>query len=224
MEGEMVEVSDHAAEIARTNFRATVIAALLGCVGLVAAAWIGAAVGRTRAQDTAKNTVEQRDTQLAERDKIIAQLKAENQTLRQQIDASAGGGVVNTTTQKNPTSPATQHNEEFAFTLQGCSRKGEAVSCAFSVIAEHRDRGVYLWGTSRLIDSGGKQWLASSIALAGNSHRVDRYSSVSEDLVRSIPVAGSITFEGIPLDEKSAPVIEIISSEGNVQFRNVPVT
>ena len=216
-----------ATEVARTNFRATVISAVLGCIGVVLAALIGTAVGRNRGEDTAKNTVEQQQAQLVERDKQIAQLRGENKRLREQLAAVSGGGAGGTQPAPADTTQTTawrepQHNEEFAFALQSCSRKGDSITCAFTVVAEHRDRQVYVWGQSRLIDTEGKQWLATAISLAGSSHRVDQYTSVSEELVRGVPVAGTVTFGGYPSTQTSAPLLEIVASEGNVQFRSVP--
>jgi uncharacterized alpha/beta hydrolase family protein len=87
-----------------------------------------------------------------------------------------------------------------------------------------RDRGIYLWGSSRLVDTEGKQRLASSISLAGSNHRVDQYTSVSENLVRGVKVSGSIAFEGISTTQNVAPLIEFVLSEGNIQFRDVPLS
>src|SRR5207248_2122124 len=104
------------------------------------------------------------DAELADRDKQIAQFKSEIQSLRQQIQSS--GAVADT---KNPVKALDaaqvwrdpQHNEEFTFALLGCARKSQTVTCTFNVIADQRDRQIYLFGRSRLIDKEGKQSLAS---------------------------------------------------------------
>ena len=106
--------------------------------------------------------------------------------------------------------------------MNTCSRDGQTVNCSFTMVPEQRDYRVYLWGKSRLVDKEGKQRLASVISIAGQNTRVDQYTSVSEDLVRGVPVAGSITFEGITTAQNIAPLIELVASGGNIQFRDVP--
>lgn len=222
----MTDEGNSAREVARINFRGTVISALLACAGIVLAAWIGSNVGRNRAQNEAKTAEAQQDTELAAKDKLIAQLRAENQALRQQLASTTSAGAVGgdpITGNAATSSDKTQHNEAFAFTLQSCSHRGESVKCAFTVVAEHRDRRVILWGSSRLIDDAGKELLATSISLAGNDSHVDRYSAVENDLVRGIAISGTITFEGASATLKTAPVIEFVASDGNVQFRSVPL-
>ncbi len=215
-----------AREVARTNLKATVVSALLGCAGVVLAAWIGTTVGRNRAQDAAKTTEARQDTQLADKDKLIAQLRSENQGLRQQLASSSGGVVGGGPVPANATSPAqnTQRNEEFEFTLQRCIHQRDSVNCTFTVVAEHRDNRVILWGSSRLIDDAGKEWLASAISLAGRDHRVERYTAVDNDLVRGVVISGTITFEGPSATLKATPLIEFVAVGGNVQFRSVPIT
>jgi hypothetical protein len=117
----------------------------------------------------------------------------------------------------------TPRNEEFAFTLQRCSHQGDSVNCTFTVVAEHRDNRVILWGSSRLIDDAGKEWLASAISLAGRDHHVERYTAVDSDLVRSVVISGVVTFEGVPAALKAAPLIEFVAVAGNAQFRGVPI-
>ncbi len=221
----MTDDVNSAREVARTNLKATVISALLGCAGVVLAAWIGSTVGRSRAQDAAKTTEARQDTQLAEKDKVIAQLRSENQGLRQQLASLSAGAVDGGPIPGNATTPAQnmQHNEEFSFTLQRCSHRGESVNCTFTVVAERRDNRVILWGSSRLIDDAGKEWLASAISLAGRDHHVERYTAVDNDLVRGVIISGTITFEGAPATLKATPLIEFVASGGNVQFRGVPI-
>ena len=68
---------DSAREVARTNFRATLIAALIGCVGVIVAAWVGAAVGLSRGRHQAERTATQQDVEIAQKDQQIARLQAE---------------------------------------------------------------------------------------------------------------------------------------------------
>ncbi|HEV7487733.1 MAG TPA: hypothetical protein VGQ65_18860 [Thermoanaerobaculia bacterium] len=117
-----------------------------------------------------------------------------------------------------------QQAEGFTFTLQNCSRRGSSISCEFSVVADHKDQRLLVWGKSRVMDARGKAELASSISLAGTSTKVGQYSSWSADLVRGIRVAGGIVFDGIDQDQKTMPLIELVTSAGNVQFRDVPLS
>jgi hypothetical protein len=121
-------------------------------------------------------------------------------------------------------SPNRQSIEGVTFTMQGCSRQGTTISCRFTVIEEQRDDRVLIWGSSRLIDRRGKEELASTVSLGGSSGKVGRYSSWSDDLVRGIPVAGGITFDAVDADQNQAALIELITSAGNIQFRDVPLS
>jgi hypothetical protein len=117
-----------------------------------------------------------------------------------------------------------QQAEEFTFTLQSCSRSSSSISCVFNVVADQKDQRLLVWGRSRIIDSRGKERLAASISLAGKSTKVGQYTSWSVDLVRGIRVVGEVTFDGVDQDQKAAPLIELITSGGNVQFRDVPLS
>lgn len=222
----MAETTDSARDVARTNFKATVISALLGCVGVIAAAFIGKSVGRTQGRAEVQQTMTQQDVQLEQRDKQIAQLQADLKSCRQAQLVANTGTASGTAATTNPASAwrEPQQNEEFSFTLKSCSRSGDKVACSFTVVATHRDRDLHIFGNSRIVDQEGKQQLASSIALAGSDHKVDRYTGISEDLVRGVPVSGGVTFDGVDTRQSSLPLIEFVVSGGNVQFRNVPVS
>lgn len=212
-----------AREVARTHFRATVLSAILGCVSVVLAAWIGATVGRNQGRAEVKQELTQQDSQLAQRDKEIVRLQGEVKSLREQLEsASPDKSVSDVTTDDTWRDP--QQGEDFTFSLRSCSRRGTTVNCAFTAVADKRDYRLLVWGTSRIIDGDGKEWLASAVSLAGNNERVDRYTSIAKDLVRGVPINGVIAFELIPVEQRVAPVVEIVTSDGNRQFRNVPIS
>lgn len=213
--------TDAAREVAKTNFKATVLSAALGCIGVILAAWIGAGVGRSQGRAEVKHEVTQQDAQLADRDKQIAQLRSDLQALRQQPPSSPGEPLLHPLNASQAWRDP-QHTEYFTITLKSCSRKSETIDCEFSIVADQRDSRAQLWGRSRLIDRDGKQWLARGISLAGRNHRMDQQDFVSEDLVRGIAVSGAISFEGLPTDQTSAPVIEFVMTGARVQFRDVP--
>lgn len=218
--------NDAAREVARTNFRATVISAALGCIGVVVAAAIGAVVGRSQGRAEGKQTETQQDAQIEQRDKRIAQLEARLRDCKQAqplAGTSEGDGGV-----ADPAGSAVwrepQRSEDFTFTLNGCSRSSSTVRCAFTVVAHQRDRSLYLFGSSRIIDEEGRQELASSISLAGREQRVDPANPIGENLVRGVRMSGTVTFGHVQTDKASVPLIELVESGGNFQFRDVPLS
>jgi hypothetical protein len=219
--------TEAAREVARTNFRAAVLSAFLGFLGVVAAAWIGAAVGKKQGRDEAK---QQQGVQIAQRDDQITQLKTDVKALQDQI-ARANVAKPPPDVQKPGQQGAAadmwrdpQTGEGVTFTLHDCSRHGANIKCTFSLVANERDRYFLLWGTSRLIDTKGQEHLASSLALAGHEERVNRYGNVAANLVRAISIDGSVLFEGIPSEQNTAPLIELVTNGFGAQFRNVPLT
>lgn len=158
-----------------------------------------------------------------------AQLKAERQTLLDRLAQLSNAPSTPVTATDTATGPNEgwrdpQRADDYTFLLKGCQRKGETVSCQFSVTANDRDNHLYLWGKSRLIEKEGTQRLASSLGLAGRTYPVGQYSSIAEDLVRGVPMSGEVTFEGVTTTQNVAAVIEIVASAPRVQFRDVPLS
>lgn len=179
--------------------RAAVITGVLGCVGVIGAALIGANVGRNQAR-----TEQQRDTAPT--------------ASRQQASTVPTPTPATGSSWQEPQRTAT-----FTYKLSGCTKKAENVRCTFSVVAEQRDRRLLIWGKSRLVDTTGKEYRVSAIELAGNYARVGYNTPMVSNLVRGVPISGSVEVEGVPAGEKTAAVIELVTNDGVAQFRDVPL-
>ena len=81
----MTSDNDTARDVARIQSRATTISALLGFFGVIAAALIGTAVGKSQGRQESSQTVSTQEGQIAQRDNQIAQLKSEIEGLKRQL-------------------------------------------------------------------------------------------------------------------------------------------
>jgi hypothetical protein len=214
--------TDHetAKHVANTNFRATVISGLLGCFGVIVAAWIGVTVGKQAERKQNERQDVGKDVQIAQQDAEITRLKAQISALQKQLNnPGRGGEVVGSELWRDP-----QSANGFTFKLQQCARRGETVTCDFTVVADQKDDRLYVWAKSRLFDSTGSDHLASSIFIGGNGEKVSHYGAITHDLVRGIPVRARVTFEGVPTTQVGVPLLELALSGDNVQFRDVPLS
>jgi cell division protein FtsB len=220
--------SETAQAVARTHSRATIVSALLGFIGVVAAAWIGSEVGRTKGQ---KIEAENQSAEIAERDRQITQLKQQVNSLQAHVDQLSDGkkasGIIPSTTINTDQSQSWQEPqsaEGYTVRLKSCSRRSTSVRCLFTVSADERDHRLLLWGRSRLVDSFGQDHLAAALSFGASEMRVNRYGSVYNNLVRGVPVNGTVVFEGIPGDQMNGALIELVFSALHAQFRDVPLT
>ncbi len=124
------------------------------------------------------------------------------------------------------TSKAQQKIEvnSFIFELKGCNLSDRVVNCPFIVTNNGADRNFELnvgdGHGSALYDDQNISHSAKSIRLLdGSGNWV-----IEKRLMSDIPVAGSITFEGISPQVKKIALLEISGSSGLFQFRNIPLS
>jgi TolB-like protein len=115
---------------------------------------------------------------------------------------------------------------EFSFELQRCTLKGNKVDCELRIINSSQDRKLDLYASyygdrSRLIDLNGDQFFSSGVSLGG--YPPDPYVA-SLTLVADVPMRSRLIFDGIPADTSVVKLIELRSSVGSIQFRDVPLS
>jgi hypothetical protein len=93
------------------------------------------------------------------------------------------------------------------------------LKCSFSATKTDEDRGVYL-RESRLVERDGNE-LEASAQQFGRS--TSDGSQVYAELVRGIPIRGSVSFSGlnVPLSQGGISLIELRFDGLKAQFRNV---
>jgi TolB-like protein len=145
----------------------------------------------------------------------IAQPLAERQTQTREI----GKG--------SPHKPITAKSAgDFSFELQHCLLKGTRVECEFRIVNTGRDANLWLYGnenyipSSRLIDLNGDAFVDSKVSLGGSAF----YNEVSLTFASDVPIRGRLVFDGIPADTSMAKLIQLGSSVGRIQFRDVPLS
>jgi TolB-like protein len=102
-----------------------------------------------------------------------------------------------------------------SFRLQRCARNGTSVKCDLSATAEAKDVYFCCFQQSHLIDRSGHEYSISHIAFGKNEG-----TSMCTDLARGVPLAGQVYFEGIPLVDRDAALLELFCNF-KVQFRDV---
>lgn len=218
---------------ARIQSRATVVAALLGCIGMIVAAFIGTAVGRNQGREQLRDDLEAKDAGIVQRDARIRQLSNDNAALRQRIaqleksgdtannvgaadtdDAIYGGAIVG-------------KGQEQGFTVRfyGCRRLSHDVKCYFDVTNTKAERKFQLTGYpddarySRAFDDHGQQHTASSTEVSGSRDAV----AIPDGLT----LRASIVFNTVPLStQRFADLKFVFDYDYNlytVDFRDIPL-
>ncbi|HSS47768.1 MAG TPA: FlgO family outer membrane protein [Thermoanaerobaculia bacterium] len=92
------------------------------------------------------------------------------------------------------------------FMLKRCSRFGTSINCDFLIMSKAPDRSLlFTASASRMIDEGGHEYAASSVALGGRNGD----QSASTTLTANVPVSARLTFEGISPESRRASLIEL---------------
>jgi TolB-like protein len=102
-----------------------------------------------------------------------------------------------------------------AFRLLGCARSGETVTCDLTATAEAEGAHFCCFERSHLIDRKGRKLNASQIAFGRQ-----RGTSTCNELARAVPLAGQFVFEGVPVEDRDAALLELYCNF-KVQFRDV---
>lgn len=108
-----------------------------------------------------------------------------------------------------------QKVNDIAFRLLACTRSGETVTCDLTATAETKDAYFCCFQQSHLIDRRGRELAVSQIAFGRQ-----RGTSTCNDLARAVPLAGQFIFEGVPVEDRDAALLELYCNF-KVQFRDV---
>ena len=111
--------------------------------------------------------------------------------------------------------PQVQVVNDIAFRLLGCARSGEMVTCDLTATAETKDAYFCCFEKSHFIDRKGRELAASQIVFGRQ-----RGTSICNDLVRGVPLAGQFVFEGVPLEDRDVALLELFCNF-KVQFRDL---
>jgi hypothetical protein len=199
MAGECAMTSDNdtARDVARIQSRATTISALLGFFGVIVAALIGTAVGKSQGRQESRQTVSTQEGQ-------IAQLQSENEGLKRQLaqppnsktpitatdagsddDSVYGGALV-----------AQKEEQGFVIKFFGCRRTSSAVKCYFAITNTKAERKFQLAGYpqdlrySRAYDDHGEQHTANTPEVSGSTGEVT--------IPDGLTVRASLVFATVP--------------------------
>lgn len=121
--------------------------------------------------------------------------------------------------------PSVSLINNFAFQLQETYRENGKVICKFLITNKGRsDRKLVLYassnGRSFAFGNNGRRFEAKVNRL-GNQQRG---YSVSQVLIRNIPISAQITFENIPANTKTFNLLELNFETFKVRFNNVEIT
>lgn len=119
-----------------------------------------------------------------------------------------------------------RREQDFTFSLEGCTRSGTTVRCDLLVTNNAADRQMNLYGTlrhgaSRLYDERGNAWQAVQVVLGNQEGRLARSL-----LVQGIASRAQVRFEGVAPEAQVAALLELYCWSGQefrVQFRDVPL-
>lgn len=120
----------------------------------------------------------------------------------------------------------TVESDDFSFALRCCRATGDKVTCDFIITNQRDDRGLNIYGNSRVFDEFGNEYYVVEGKL-GNTRRdwgTAGPSALSNHLVSDIPIKAELSFAKIATEAQLLTVLEIICLNSSVQFRNVPVT
>jgi TolB-like protein len=104
---------------------------------------------------------------------------------------------------------------DIAFRLLGCTRSGGTVTCDLTATAETKDAHFCCFDQSHFIDRKGRELAASQIAFGRQ-----RGTATCNHLARAVPLAGQVVFEGVPVENRDAALLELFCNF-KVQFRDV---
>jgi hypothetical protein len=99
------------------------------------------------------------------------------------------------------------------FQLKSCELSGSTVQCDLLLMSKETDRNQALKGGTRIIDEGGRENLASYLALG--SYWTRGYASADSKLPNDVPVAGQVRFEGVTPGTKKLRLLEMVVSVGD---------
>lgn len=116
----------------------------------------------------------------------------------------------------------TVHFQAMEIALRGCTPLEGALRCLFTVTRRDGDGNLYVFGSSRAILPSGTAVPVSRVHL-GEETASGSLSRVGTRLVEGIPIAGSVTFEGIPPGTRFLQQLELGLHGKDARFTQVPI-
>lgn len=123
-----------------------------------------------------------------------------------------------------PNSARIADRGQLRFTLQGCARSSDLVTCHFLLTNRGSDANIdLLLRDTRLFDSHGNEVYSSLVSLGSTRHAF-RSLRLSAVLVRDVPMRGSAEFEGLPPETRRLTLVEFGFDDFTIQFKDVPIS
>ncbi|MEZ5044086.1 MAG: hypothetical protein R2828_29605 [Saprospiraceae bacterium] len=138
---------------------------------------------------------------------------------------------INCSEQGTPNLGKTEMKKKFGewdFTLTGCEKSGNTVTCGFIIKSSYRDRNFTIYGSygagSLAYDEDGIEYKAN-LAKLGNQQNG---SYVRRRMVANVPTTGNVIFQNISTRATTFSLLEFYVngdelSEKKIQFRDVPI-
>lgn len=148
--------------------RATVIAAVIGAVGVIAAALIGHRAG----QERSSTSLETMERQLNQSSATIAELRnalnietRKVADLTKQLERACGNEVAT----ENASTPTSQVEHEFRYDLKGCTLSGSKVTCELLIRNLGAERRLEIKrDLTRLLSDAGDEYVATRLKLGAD--------------------------------------------------------
>lgn len=150
----------------------------------------------------------------------IPKTQAIDSLLRRGVATSGLGGSPRSSSTGSVSGP-TVERQGILFSLQGCQRSNETVTCHLSLTNQAQDQTVYFSGNStRVFDPFGNELYTSRLRLGSATHKRRVYRT----LVRSVPINASAVFEGLAPEIRRLTLIEFDFESFTIQFKDVPIS
>lgn len=115
--------------------------------------------------------------------------------------------------------------KKFNIGILGCTQSSGNVTCDFSIANVKDDDNLSIYSNwlnkrSRIIDYEGVEYVASSVSVSSE----DNSSSITKLFVKDVAMVASLIFTGISINTDAVALIELSTSEGRANYRNVPIS
>lgn len=220
---------------------ATVVAAVIGLVGTIAAAWIGIEVGRSSKENQAAGLTEELQASQAQAAQLtrtiedknseIASLRAKQSDLERQL-ASLRSHQKDVTPPRpapegdDPQPPGTpvfnphQTADGFDFAYKRCASDGADLRCVILVTNRREVRKIMISNKSRLVGTDGRSFRpAKVINEVGTAYNTATWL----ELPTNVPLEFSLLFSGIANSLREASLLEVKSGEFAVSWGSPPI-
>jgi hypothetical protein len=116
------------------------------------------------------------------------------------------------------------HGNGIIYKMYGCTKQSNTVNCSFLLTSDKDKIGVIGVGSrgTRFIDFNGNEYY-SSYARIGNESSGGN-GSVSNELIRGIPIKASISFDNIPENVNQFATLELHEYVTEIRFDNISIS